>query len=65
MYSLSLIHISTLPEVMVSTTSALTGHGEIAYGNAIGSVICNSAPVSYTHLDVYKRQALCNTAKGR
>ncbi|MFR4723985.1 MAG: hypothetical protein ACLT9S_02095 [Faecalibacterium sp.] len=32
---------TTLPEVMVSTTSALTGHGEIAYGNAIGSVICN------------------------
>ena len=30
---------TTLPEVMVSTTSALTGHGEIAYGNAIGSVI--------------------------
>ena len=34
---------TTLPEVMVSTTSALTGHGEIAYGNAIGSVICNAA----------------------
>ena len=28
---------TTLPEVMVSATSALTGHGEIAYGNAIGS----------------------------
>lgn len=26
---------TTLPEVMVSTTSALTGHSEIAYGNAI------------------------------
>ena len=23
--------------------SALSGHGEIAYGNAIGSVICNAA----------------------
>ena len=34
---------TTLPEVMVSTTSALGGHGEIAYGNAIGSVICNTA----------------------
>ena len=33
---------TTLPEVMVSATSALTGHGEIAYGNAIGSVICNT-----------------------
>src|SRR5699024_7716150 len=28
---------TTLPEVMVSTTSALSGHGEMAYGNAIGS----------------------------
>ena len=37
---------TTLPEVMVSTTSALTGHGEIAYGNAIGSVICNSALIA-------------------
>ena len=26
---------TTLPEVMVSTTSAFTGHGEIAYGNTI------------------------------
>lgn len=37
---------TTLPEVMVSTTSALTGHGEIAYGNAIGSIICNSALIA-------------------
>lgn len=37
---------TTLPEVMVSTTSALGGHGEIAYGNAIGSVICNTALVA-------------------
>ena len=37
---------TTLPEVMVSTTSALSGHGEIAYGNAIGSVICNSALIA-------------------
>jgi cation:H+ antiporter len=37
---------TTLPEVMVSTTSALSGHGEIAYGNAIGSVICNAALVA-------------------
>lgn len=26
---------TTLPEVMVSTMSAVSGHGEIAYGNAI------------------------------
>lgn len=37
---------TTLPEVMVSTTSALSGHGQIAYGNAIGSVICNAALIS-------------------
>lgn len=34
---------TTLPEVMVSASSALKGHGEIAYGNAIGSIICNTA----------------------
>ena len=37
---------TTLPEVMVSATSAVSGHGEIAYGNAIGSVICNSALIA-------------------
>ena len=37
---------TTLPEVMVSATSALSGHGEIAYGNAIGSVICNTALIA-------------------
>ena len=37
---------TTLPEVMVSTTSALTGHSEMAYGNAIGSVICNTALIA-------------------
>ena len=37
---------TTLPEVMVSATSAISGHGEIAYGNAIGSVICNTALIS-------------------
>ena len=37
---------TTLPEVMVSATSAVSGHGEIAYGNAIGSVICNVALIA-------------------
>lgn len=37
---------TTLPEVMVSATSALGGHGEIAYGNAIGSIICNTSLVA-------------------
>ena len=43
---------TTLPEVMVSTTSALSGHGEIAYGNAIGSVICNTALIAAITLAV-------------
>ena len=37
---------TTLPEVMTSATSAMTGHGEIAYGNAIGSIICNTALIA-------------------
>lgn len=37
---------TTLPEVMVSATSALGGHGEMAYGNAVGSVICNTALIA-------------------
>ena len=37
---------TTLPEVMDSTMSAGSGHGEIAYGNAIGSVICNAALIA-------------------
>lgn len=37
---------TTLPEVMVSATSAVSGHGEIAYGNAIGSIICNAALIA-------------------
>ena len=32
---------TTLPEVMVSAGAALQGSGSIAYGNAIGSIICN------------------------
>lgn len=37
---------TTLPEVMVSATSAVGGHGQIAYGNAIGSVICNTSLIA-------------------
>ena len=37
---------TTLPEVMVSATSAVSGHGEFAYGNAIGSIICNTALIA-------------------
>jgi len=43
---------TTLPEVMVSTASAIGGHGEIAYGNAVGSVICNTALIAALSLAV-------------
>ncbi len=37
---------TTLPEVMVSATSAIEGVGGLAFGNAIGSIICNTALVA-------------------
>ena len=37
---------TTLPEVMVSATAAVNGNGAIAYGNAIGSIICNTALIA-------------------
>jgi len=37
---------TTLPEVMVSATGALQGQGAMAYGNAIGSIICNTALIA-------------------
>ena len=37
---------TTLPEVMTSATSAMEGSGGIAYGNAIGSIICNTALIA-------------------
>ena len=37
---------TTLPEVMVSATGALLGQSAMAYGNAIGSIICNTALIA-------------------
>lgn len=37
---------TTIPEVMVSSISAAQGNSQIAYGNAIGSVICNTALIA-------------------
>ena len=37
---------TTLPEVMVSASAAVTGMGAMSYGNAIGSIICNTALIS-------------------
>ncbi len=49
---------TTLPEVMVSANSAIEGHSQIAYGNAIGSVICNSALIAAISIAV--RPSLVN-----
>ena len=54
---------TTLPEVMVSTMSALSGHGEIAYGNAIGSVICNAALIAAITIAVRPGQVDPKTLK--
>ena len=37
---------TTLPEVMVSATAAVNQNGAIAYGNAIGSIICNTSLIA-------------------
>ncbi|MBR1842171.1 MAG: calcium/sodium antiporter [Oscillospiraceae bacterium] len=37
---------TTLPEVMVSSQAAIEGLAGISYGNAIGSIICNTALIS-------------------
>lgn len=37
---------TTLPEVMVSAQGAIEGSGAMAYGNAIGSIICNTALIA-------------------
>jgi len=37
---------TTVPEVMVSSISAFKGQGATAYGNAVGSIICNAALIA-------------------
>ena len=37
---------TTLPEVMTSAMGAASGAGDIAYGNAIGSIICNTSLIA-------------------
>ncbi len=37
---------TTLPEVLVSSEAALSGQPQTAYGNAIGSIICNTALIA-------------------
>lgn len=43
---------TTLPEVMVSATASLNGISEMSYGNAIGSIICNTALISAVTITV-------------
>ena len=37
---------TTLPEVMVSSQAAIEGNAGISYGNAVGSVICNTCLIA-------------------
>ena len=37
---------TTLPEVMVSAQAAFVGNSGISYGNAIGSIICNTSLIA-------------------
>ena len=37
---------TTLPEVLTSVFAAAGGSGEIAYGNAVGSIICNTSLIA-------------------
>ena len=37
---------TTLPEVMVSVQGAMVGSGGMAYGNAVGSIICNTSLIA-------------------
>ena len=43
---------TTLPEVMVSATAAIQGSGGMAYGNAIGSIICNTSLIAATTIAI-------------
>lgn len=37
---------TTLPEILTSTTAALAGEGDMAIGNAFGSIVCNTALIA-------------------
>ena len=48
---------TTLPEVMVSAGAAAGGNGSIAYGNAIGSIICNTSLIAAITISVKPGEA--------
>lgn len=37
---------TTLPEILTSTTAAFAGEGDMAIGNAFGSIVCNTALIA-------------------
>ena len=43
---------TTLPEVMTSAIGAANGSGAMAYGNAIGSIICNTSLIAATTIAI-------------
>lgn len=43
---------TTLPEVMVSAQGAMSGSGDMAYGNAIGSIICNTSLIAALNIAI-------------
>lgn len=48
---------TTLPEILVSTTAAISGQGDMAVGNAFGSIVCNTALIAGV-------TQLCKPSKG-
>ena len=52
---------TTLPEVMVSTQAAFQGNAGISYGNAIGSIICNTSLIAAITLAVMPGKVKKNT----
>ena len=44
---------TTLPEITVSATSAFRGVGGMSYGNAVGSIICNTALVAAVTITIH------------
>lgn len=44
---------TTIPETMVSSIAAAVGQSQTAYGNAIGSVICNTALIAAITVSVH------------
>ena len=53
---------TTLPETMVSASSALRGNTDLAFGNALGSIACNTGFILATTI-IFSRPALRDKKK--